>query len=266
MSSSSTSRQYTSHNKSRRTFPSQQRRPVLVPRPLGLVVAEIDAALPVKKVARVSERVGHYSSVEVEQRPESQPHVPSLVRYRGPAIRAADLHRQHPPAGVVGRPAPIELGAVEEQIVVATREPHVALSEDAHPLEGGAVELLAGAAVAELGVDGWAEDAVRDAAAVARCGIHLIGRIIPAGAGTVRQRVAILARLCGRRKLRIPPAVRMLLPPATRATVGLLLCEVVRHGRSRSCTVDTPHHFLCYCTLIASQAKKSGPAEPNQLL
>src|SRR5687767_8383649 len=140
-------------------------RGVLVPRPLRQAVVDVDDALSIEDVAGRPKCFGDLAlRAEVEKRREGEPHAAPFVRDRRAAQRAADLARRH----ALG---PIEHGGIEAKMLDAAKHSDMALVEDRGPLHRGAVQGLAGAAVAELGIHRIGADLVADRTAMTACAI-----------------------------------------------------------------------------------------------
>jgi hypothetical protein len=143
-----------------------------VARPFGQAVIDVDDPLSIEDVAGRPERFGDLAlRAEVEKRREGEPHAATLVGDRRAAECAAHLARRH----ALG---PIEHAGIEAEMLDAAKHSDMALVEDRGPLHRGAVQCLAGPAVAELGIHGIGADLVADGTAMTARAIARDERIV----------------------------------------------------------------------------------------
>src|ERR1041385_2330248 len=105
-------------------------RAVLVARPFGQAVIDVDDALPIEDVAGRPERFGDLAlRAELEQRRDREPHTAAFIGDRRAAKRAAHLARRH-------APRPVEDAAIKAEMLDPADDSDMALLEDRGPLHG----------------------------------------------------------------------------------------------------------------------------------
>src|SRR5262249_18536966 len=145
-------------------------RGVLVPRPFRQAVIDVEDALSIEDVAGRPECFGDLA-LEVEEHREREPHAPPFVGDGRAAKRAAHLARRHAPGSS-------ELAGIEAEMLDPANHSDMVLEENRGPLHGGAVQCLAGAAVAYLGIHRIGADLIADRAAMAACAVARDERLV----------------------------------------------------------------------------------------
>src|SRR5262249_19379884 len=110
-------------------------------------------------------------ALEVEEHREREPHAPPFVGDGRAAKRAAHLARRHAPGSS-------ELAGIEAEMLDPANHSEIVLEENRGPLHGGAVQCLAGAAVADLGIHRIGADLIADRAAMAACAVARDERLV----------------------------------------------------------------------------------------
>src|SRR5262249_17048057 len=116
-------------------------RGVLVSRPFGQAVIDVDDALRIEDMAGPPDRFGDLAGrAEFEQCRDREPHAAAFIGERRTAKRAAHLARRH-------APGPVEHAAIEAEMLDPAGYSDMALVEDRGPLHWCTVQCLAGPAV-----------------------------------------------------------------------------------------------------------------------
>lgn len=134
---------------------------VLVPRPFGQIITDLDGASAVKDMAGRPEGCRYFSTrPEVKQCGKGQPHPASFIRDERAAFFAADLAGQD-------TVVPVALAIVKTQVIDTGGDSDVFFMENGGPLHGRTVKPLANQTVADLGVHRIGAHLIPDGPAVA---------------------------------------------------------------------------------------------------